>query len=286
MSSEREKNAVNALVTETYRDLASEKTPEHLNRAVLKKAVLKQTSSKMRAAKEPLSARWMRPLTWAATIGLSLAIVLEVSKLPSITDADMAMPESVIAEPRPIRDEFENAAVEAREVIESRARLAASPIREAEDDPSAAPKKSADNPLLETVGLEKISPKHKQESFAAGASRINSVSRSAAVEQSSDELLAEPQPELLEESLLDSTAAAKITEPAVPDTALAYTRAVAEAEAKPESACTESTRESADEWLQCIADLRLAGREETANSESVLFVIQFPAEAARLEANK
>lgn len=233
MSSEREQNAVDALVTETYRDLASEKTPDHLNQAVLIKA-----GGKKRAAKEPLLARWMKPLTWAATIGLSLAIVLEISKLPSISDADTAMPASAIAEPRPIRDEFENAAIEAKEVIESRARLAASPMREAEDGLSAAHKKSADNQPPETVGLEKISPKRKQESFAAGTSRINSASRSAA------------------------------------------------AQAKPESGCTESTRESADNWLQCIADLRLAGQEETAEGESVLFVIQFPAEAARLEANK
>jgi len=268
MSSERENPTFDALVNETYRRLASEKAPEHLDRAVLEQALANQSSGEKRTVGKPLFARWMKPVAWAATVGLSLAIVLDASKLPSVTDADRAMPEAGIAEPRRIKDEFEGAAVEAKEVIERRARLAASPTREVDDGPLTAPQESADNSALENSSLEKRTPKLKQEAYAAGASGISPVSRTAMPEQSSDAMQAEPQDERLEQ-------------PALPAAALAYSRV----QEKPESACPESARESANAWLQCIEDLRLTGDKDAADREYVLFVFEFPAEAAALEKN-
>jgi len=64
-------------VSDSYRELANERAPDHLNRAILRRAG---------AAARPkfsLTRAWTRPLAWAATIALSVALVLEVSKVPA-----------------------------------------------------------------------------------------------------------------------------------------------------------------------------------------------------------
>ena len=71
-----ESNDIDSRVADAYRDLASEKTPAELDRTILSMAAGAQRSpyGKARA--------WVRPVAWAATIGLSLAFVLELSQVP------------------------------------------------------------------------------------------------------------------------------------------------------------------------------------------------------------
>ena len=74
----------NERVSKAYRDIASERPAAHLDARILKDA---------RAAATPRYAHlraWTRPLAWAATIGLSLAIVLQVTEQP-IVEAPTAM---------------------------------------------------------------------------------------------------------------------------------------------------------------------------------------------------
>ncbi len=59
-----------------YRELAGERTPASLNEAVLARA----TRSAGRGYAHAIA--WMRPMAWAATIGLCLAIVLELADVP------------------------------------------------------------------------------------------------------------------------------------------------------------------------------------------------------------
>ena len=63
-------------LSETYRELATERTPEHLDRAVLAEAG--------RAARPRYSrlTTWTRPMAWAATVLLSVALVLEITRTP------------------------------------------------------------------------------------------------------------------------------------------------------------------------------------------------------------
>ncbi len=63
-------------VAAAYRQLADERTPEHLDHVILNAA---------RAAARPRWNRavaWLRPAAWVATIGVCLAIVVEISMLP------------------------------------------------------------------------------------------------------------------------------------------------------------------------------------------------------------
>ena len=66
-------------VSTAYRDLAQERTPEHLDRKILAMAA--------KSAQQPSYSRWIRwarPVAWAATIVLCLAITLELAWQPAV----------------------------------------------------------------------------------------------------------------------------------------------------------------------------------------------------------
>lgn len=75
---------VDPRVSAAYRDMADERAPEHLDHVVLNAA---------RGAAKPRwksAVAWLRPAAWVATIGVCLAIVIEISLLQDqdITDFD------------------------------------------------------------------------------------------------------------------------------------------------------------------------------------------------------
>jgi hypothetical protein len=63
-------------VRRAYRDVASERTPDALDKAVLRQAhkAVRPGYARSRA--------WTRPVAWAATVALCVAVVLEVARLP------------------------------------------------------------------------------------------------------------------------------------------------------------------------------------------------------------
>ena len=68
-------------VSAAYRDMAGERTPEHLDHVILNTA---RSAARPRWNK---AVAWLRPAAWAATIGVCLAIVIEISLL---TDQEQA----------------------------------------------------------------------------------------------------------------------------------------------------------------------------------------------------
>jgi len=74
------------LVSRTYRESASEHAPDALNQAVLRQAAQNVSSRYSRAV------FWMRPMAWAATIGLCLAIVIDLSSLPQPDSSMLSVP--------------------------------------------------------------------------------------------------------------------------------------------------------------------------------------------------
>jgi hypothetical protein len=79
-------------VSAAYREIADERTPEHLDHSILNAA---------RAAARPSWNRavaWLRPAAWAATIGVCLAIVVDIALLPDHDSADF---DSIPQEPLP-----------------------------------------------------------------------------------------------------------------------------------------------------------------------------------------
>jgi len=65
------------LVSQAYRDLADERTPERLDRTILRAAAKEARPRYSRFI------AWTRPMAWAATVMLSVALVLEVTDTPS-----------------------------------------------------------------------------------------------------------------------------------------------------------------------------------------------------------
>jgi len=83
------------VVSDTYRQLSGESAPDYLN-----ERVLQQAASVAARPRYSRSIMWTRPLAWAATIALSLAIVLEVTRVPTPEIVDIPEPlESLEAEP-------------------------------------------------------------------------------------------------------------------------------------------------------------------------------------------
>lgn len=101
-----ERNDNDARVSQVYREAATEKTPPELDRKILSMAATGTRSRYGRAR------AWIRPMAWAATIGLSLAFVLELTQVPESapisaggSDADIfeVLDEEVASEAAPAR---------------------------------------------------------------------------------------------------------------------------------------------------------------------------------------
>lgn len=72
-------------VARAYRELATERTPATVNEQVLRAAAREAGRG------YPRWIGWLRPLAWAATVGLTLAIVLELGDIPA-PDDDLVSP--------------------------------------------------------------------------------------------------------------------------------------------------------------------------------------------------
>ena len=84
-----ETNNSDSRVSEAYRSSATEKTPPELDETILKMAASGAPT------RYGLARGWLRPLAWAATIGLSLAFILEISQYQNETVVSDPIPESV-----------------------------------------------------------------------------------------------------------------------------------------------------------------------------------------------
>jgi len=86
-------------VSATYRELSREGAPNHLNDKVLQQAA--------KHALRPRYSRsivWTRPLAWAATVALCLAIVLEVTRVPAPEEVQVPVQAPVRQQPETLKD--------------------------------------------------------------------------------------------------------------------------------------------------------------------------------------
>ena len=114
MTNDRDKMTADRSVSATYRELANEKAPAGLDAKVL------QSAAALPRARSGIGRAWMKPVAWAATIGLSLAIVLELTQVPSAPpDVNLQNAESV-APPTDERPALAPASVESAATKESR----------------------------------------------------------------------------------------------------------------------------------------------------------------------
>lgn len=227
-----ESNDIEPRVSDAYRDLASETTPPGLDRKILSMAAGARRSryGKARA--------WIRPAAWAATIGLSLAFVLELSQVPenaplstggSDGDTFEILDESTVSDEAPARAKSDTAVRQERETrLDNSA--ASSP-----GAPPAAPEPSADRD-------------------------------SAAADFDADDM------RLLEEAEERARMQSGQARPAA--RAAEFSAAVEKKEQV--SACDADARASARTWYACIEALREAGLSDAAASEFEALRAAFP----------
>jgi len=166
MTNERDKADMDARVSEAYRELSAPRVPDHLNQTILRMAA-KQSPGKLNS----LFAKWMKPVTVTATIALSLAIVLELTEMPTTAIQMEAVP-AIESQAESVREEFTPQETDSLDRAEGRARSqfeqSSMPVRE--DEPAPADALILEELVLKDTDLVKSQAKDKIDSFAASPS--------------------------------------------------------------------------------------------------------------------
>ena len=207
MTNDRDNTTADPSVSATYRQLADERAPAGLDEKVLHRAAAAPRIS------SGIGRAWMKPVAWAATIGLSLAIVLEMTQLPQ------APPDvNVVAPPAP---------------TDERPTLAPASV-----EPAAAKESRNTKPS-----------RRRSESGAIEASaQTMAPAQAMAPEPAQPQDLESNDLQPLEDD--DMAPAARSDE--VAGTAAFAVRAKHMLLEQPSALCPETVREVAEDWYQCI----------------------------------
>ena len=287
MTSNADKPGDGTLVADTYRSLATEQTPEHLDQRVLGMAT---RASRTRYSR---TRAWVRPLAWAATIGLSIALVLEITRVPltepdSIgitTSSDSAAtpgnaPHAGIGESRALRP----AAQPTGGAVGDAAETPAAEVSAAAEMDDVVQKKMGIRREIDGVAKIKASPAQataetRADSVASpengtvpgsGAEPGVTVETRAAVKDDS------PTAEAARARPMERARATVQRKTGASETAAADTAPVARSSFSAVSAtdamsiaaaCPETVREDPESWLDCIGGLREQGLDDLAEAE-------------------
>jgi len=255
MTTDRDPFEGNELVSETYRELGVEKAPEHLNQSILRMA---SGGAKQSGARNPLFAAWMKPVAWAATIGLSLAIVLELTQVPTGPIRSDGLPAA-----ESIREEAALQDADVSDKAENQVRTQSAPNRQAISENELG--RSADS--RDDVEVFSRETKGKLDAIAAQAPSPVPAA----------ELPNSPQP----------SARKRVADlPADREPMASYAVLAEQDESDIDESCDAAVRLSAEDWLDCIDNLRQSGAEEAADLEYEAFVLEYPTETRELEPNK
>ena len=233
-----ESNDNDPRVSSTYRSLATETTPQELDRKILSQAA---GGSRSRYG---LVRAWIRPVAWAATIGLSLAFVLEMSQFRDATTPHRDADEVEILDEALIRDKA----------------------------PTRAKAGSVEKPSAAPVPAQQLNSPPAAASPASRAEAGLPTGRLSVTEDfEADRMSLMPEAEEQARSRGDS-------EEAPADTvALGSFNAAMPLEKKEQAEeCDEDARSSAETWYACIEELRHKGLADAVDRELESFQLKFP----------
>lgn len=229
-------DANNTELTRAYRDLATESTPRELDDRVLRMAA-RGTRSRYGIART-----WMRPVAWAATIGLCLAIVLEVMQvIPPAPESgpaadSAAAPEQIPADEVPERLEPESAK-----------RQDTAEMTETIDDVMKRVPANPGGGAAEELGARRAVSQDKHESQENRPVELDDANAFAAKDI-----------RILEEA--EMQARQRSGEPGVAALIAVPSEAA-------ETPCDEAARTTAESWYECVVGLRETGQIEFAAIE-------------------
>jgi hypothetical protein len=236
MTNDRDNMTSDPSVSATYRQLADERVPAGLDEKILRRAAALPRAGSRRGW------AWMKPVAWAATIGLSLAIVLEMTQLPQAPlDIDVVAPPAPAAErPAPVPASLDPAAAkESRNIKPTRHRSETGAIEESKAQPMVPAPAPAPTSAPEAVQAQEIESTDLQplaDGDMTPAPRSDAANGSAAFAVRAKRMLLEQSSAL----------------------------------------CPETVREVAEDWYQCIEAQRNAVAPARIAAELEEFQKRFP----------
>lgn len=266
-----------ALVTRTYREIADERAPDRLNRTVLKKAA---------SAARPRYSRlrsWTRPMAWATTIMLSVALVLEVTKVPTPQGITFDEPTVKIKAEAPEPDSTDVAPanpLEGRiledEVLEEAIRPA-TPLSRSSDAAAVAPVKAE---ILKT-NAEQAAPESTLQKRQRAEGRQDPVGKQdlAAPAVNVDEFKLKDADMLRRADDMARMRSGENKASALPSSATIAADGAAlgaVAVSMEAQACDEAAVATPETWLECIEKLEAAGLADEAGQQRELLQAAFP----------
>jgi len=275
MSNERKNPGQDKLVADTYRAVARERVPDHLNERVLRLAADAGRTPYARAR------AWMRPAAWAATIGLSLAIVLELTQLPqiepvpvSITSSDQsAVPGETANDEDIVREDNATA-------IQAEAPSPEPPAGRGDTQRSGPATPAAEQQSREA--MDQFAPKdmsvlrdaENRARLQAGPDQPSAATEAEAMQDVTEIDERAVEEVVVKEVVLDEemSTAPMADFPAARSLAATVDRK----EATADSSCSADARKNAESWYICIEELRDRGLDELANGEYENFRRNFP----------
>lgn len=289
MTTERDPFERDELVSETYRELGVEKAPEHLNESILRMA---SGGAQQGSARNPLFAVWMKPVAWAATIGLCLAIVLELTQVPTDAVRFDGLPAA-----ESIREEAALRDVDESDKAEKRARTQSGPNQQAISE--GEPGRSADSrdnarksaasgtaKISTDAVVEKVSVKDTVADDVEVFSRETKSKLDAIAAQSPSSVSAPVSASEPPSSPQPLATKREADQPADSEPMASFSVLTEQNESENDEFCDAAIRLSAEDWLECIDNLRQSGAEAAADLEYEAFVLEYPAETRDSELNK
>jgi len=256
MNDERDNGTTDRQVSDIYRELADERVPQRLDDKVLRMAAGAKTPRNI------IPGLWMKPIAWAATIGLSLAIVLELTQTPSISPDMSALSPSMSV------DETGALAPARGEILSE---TAGNDLRDrqlqADDTAVSEPPPSTE--------LREQDPARRD--FKPKVPRAEMPVKEEAAAQALS-VAPEPVEAAAAEDGLAATDADEGSFRRAGKTAAVSSMAVTAEKmliAEP-SLCPADVRESADEWYGCIVAKRATSPKEAVDTELAAFRKRFP----------
>lgn len=258
-----------AFVTRTYRGTVVERTPEHLDKAVLDQAA--------RAARPRYAGlrAWTRPMAWAATIMLCFALVLEVGRVPAPVGIDFEQGAGKI-EAQPRESEMaDDAPAEAFEESIHPQTPSGRPSNIAIEAPSqVAPIKSTQSEAASPPTFRKKQPSNAARSqtelrqTAASTSGVDELKvRDKDILQQAEDMARVQSEDDRGAEFADAAAGAVSADAAILGNA--SIDAVA-------PGCDESEQATPETWLACIAGLEEAGMAAEATRQQQQLSETFP----------
>jgi hypothetical protein len=276
MNDERDNTDMERLVSESYREVATEQAPARLNEQILRMATGKAAIPQQRSA-YAFAAAWLRPAAWAATIGLSLVIVLEITQEPIVRPAPLAATSATPAEDA-VAGRLEEAQTkvdfeaESPRMDEPPTTVVAPPKRQVVASESASKPLDSRSDVAYGTTDEAYSTTDEAYNTTDEAYTTSDASKSLANAPANEQFKPRARDTLREaetQALLRSSASLQQEE-------FALASAMEKKESDAPGSCDNESRETAESWYACIMALRESGFTDDADSEHDEFILKFP----------